>query len=224
MGKAFIARVLLWCEDFLEVQGGWYQELFNQLISMGEELRDGQLSIITFNYDRTLELFLHRCFMALDPSHDSGASWAWVRRIRIVHVYGSLGDPMSAIGTPKTFGLVQKSAQKITLARKDHRSTAKDLIEDIFELAERCVFIGFGFDPLNLDALGIPAEGGIKPHWIEKLHADPFVAGPKSEIFASCAGLSASARAHAEARLGKVNWGGPMHRALEFLHSFPLFS
>jgi len=50
IGKMFITRILLHCEKLERVQGGWYQELFNQLVADGIQIPSNRLSIITFNY------------------------------------------------------------------------------------------------------------------------------------------------------------------------------
>jgi len=105
----------------------------------------------------------------------------------------------------------------IRLATKDSKSFEIDTIGEILESAKRYVFVGFGFDPLNLTAIGIPNEGERLPNWLSK---DPKL----SMIFASRAGLSASAQAHAEARIPNIRWGGKEERALPFFHGLPLFS
>ena len=76
-------------------------------------------------------------------------------------------------------------------------------IEDITKLidqAARLVFLGFGFDSMNLDALGL---------------------GPKLNryIFASAKGLSAVQKANAQSRIGKINWGDPDETVVRFLHN-----
>ena len=45
---------------------GWYQYLFNQLLDNGDAMgfSKSQLNVVTFNYDRSLEAYLHEALMA----------------------------------------------------------------------------------------------------------------------------------------------------------------
>ena len=70
--------------------GHWYEYLFNQMGTNLEDFRNSQLSVITFNHDRSLEHFL---FLALRHSYglSDEESSKHLKAIPIVHVYGTLG-------------------------------------------------------------------------------------------------------------------------------------
>ena len=42
--------------------GDWYALLFNALIAADKTANNERLSVVTFNYDRSLEMFLHMAF------------------------------------------------------------------------------------------------------------------------------------------------------------------
>src|SRR5205814_6081210 len=72
--------------------GDWYQYLFGKLNASFEEFGQNKLSVVTFNYDRSLEHFL---LTTLQYSHgktfDQCADLL-MANIPIVHVYGQLSE------------------------------------------------------------------------------------------------------------------------------------
>lgn len=71
----------------------WSEYLWNQLGTRKQEFLISNLSVITFNYDRSLEYFLFRSLQnAFDLSVDE-ASQDLRSTIPIIHVYGQLGQP-----------------------------------------------------------------------------------------------------------------------------------
>jgi hypothetical protein len=103
LGKLAIAMELMDCEDDQFMQnsehrdGGIYQYLLNKMNAGWDELTLNRLSIVTFNYDRSLE---HYLFGALKSTYGkSDAEVAGVlKQIRIIHVHGCLG-PLRWQGT-----------------------------------------------------------------------------------------------------------------------------
>lgn len=97
LGKSSIAAALLPREDekqLFERQGpNWYKRLLSLLVEgcPFERFSENKLSIVTFNYDRSLE---HYLITALHQRH-WGRTVEECRKalsaIRIVHVYGKLG-------------------------------------------------------------------------------------------------------------------------------------
>lgn len=68
----------------------WYEYLSVKLNSSFEEFGENQLSIITFNYDRSLENYLLNSLMNLHGKALDECASA-LEKILIVHVYGQLG-------------------------------------------------------------------------------------------------------------------------------------
>ncbi len=63
IGKAAIAAALIPMEQRTLFERGeqatWYEYLFNRLGDQSDRFHENQLSIVTFNYDRSLEYFLY---------------------------------------------------------------------------------------------------------------------------------------------------------------------
>ena len=97
MGKYLIAAHLKQYERKREltmegIGGGWYRDLFNALVDGDlENLGDHGLTIVTFNYDRSLEAYLHTRLAArfrLTPE----LATEYLHKIPIIHVHGILGS------------------------------------------------------------------------------------------------------------------------------------
>ena len=68
IGKCAIAQQLIrqeYPEKLFSVDSSenWYQYLFNKMSTSFEDLSANELSIVTFNYDRSLEHYLHTAIM-----------------------------------------------------------------------------------------------------------------------------------------------------------------
>lgn len=190
--QMYIAAILLRSEALVKPYGNWLQQIWNDVIY--PELDDGSppLEIITFNYDRTLEFYFRTVFTAL------GKPELQQERIHIHHVYGSLGvlDEIPY----GSFELASNAATHINLMPP--RADNNDDLYHLLISSDRAVFLGFGFDELNMKVLGITARNDERP----------------AEIWASCYGLSATNKARAKETLGKINWGDPGDTVQDFLH------
>jgi len=136
----------------------------------------GSCAFITFNYDRCIERYLQFAFRhTLNQSSD--AADAHVDAIPIVHVYGSLGSLPSQGDEGIPFG---PSPNRVDDAAASIRTFTEGALDGTLEEAHRLiaeaellVFLGFGFDPLNVRALfperlskGLPITGtsmGLSP-------------------------------------------------------------
>jgi len=208
LGALLIACILLKCEKEESLEGDWYQLLFNELVAEGKDFPDGQLSIVTFNYDRSLEMYLYKTFRSAYDLSEADA-WAIVRRVKIIHVYGSLG-PLPRMSNQQGIrygndGAMEEASSYIRLVQPRAESEKIDEIRAVIEAAGRVVFLGFGFDAMNLDAIG--ARYSTVP------------------MFASCYNLSVPAMKLATKRLrdpGRsdiIKWGDRAHHVADFLHN-----
>ena len=172
VGKTAIAAALIPYEDEAKLWGGdqnWYEYLWQRLgPSLLDDVAQSQLSVITFNYDRSLEHFL---FSALRESHNLGTDYAarYLREIiRIVHVHGQLGplpwadtgfgngrsyqphDPANlkdaAVAAAKGIRIVHESA-------KDDPQYVQ--ARQLLAQAEIVIFLGFGYLRENVERLAI---------------------------------------------------------------------
>lgn len=162
LGKYLIARELKKHEDvdrlFPPHDSGWYQYLFNQLLADdgSPDFSASSLGIITFNYDRSLEAYLHHALQARFGMSSEDAA-AGLARLPIVHVHGILGAYPAIPYTPQaeTNDLVRisRQIQIIHEMRDTHEGFCNPEFEQgnkMLAAAERVFFLGFGFHPDNM--------------------------------------------------------------------------
>jgi hypothetical protein len=147
VGRLQIATVILNCEYWHALDKGWYAELFSQITpNQPDDLKDGMLSVVTFNYDRSFELFFWEAFRSTF-SLTSEETSAVFGRLNIVHVYGHLGGLVEI-----DYGNLEKAveaAKGIDPVRPEAPPT-KAQIADRLNNAENICFVGFGFAPENM--------------------------------------------------------------------------
>jgi hypothetical protein len=162
LGKLAIAYCLMPFEDesmlYRDFRGGnWYEHLAVKLNSSFTEFAQNKLSIITFNYDRSLE---HYLFNALQHFHGKSPEECAkrLRKIPIIHVYGQLGrtaypDAESLPYEPhrNNVARIERAAAGITLLHE----SKPDLKEAhrLLAAAHRICILGFGYHELNLKRL-----------------------------------------------------------------------
>jgi hypothetical protein len=166
-GKKAIAAFILNYESTLKanlLEGkieGWYDYLWNELASgvPWKELSFANLSIITFNYDRSLETFLISAIQATYRVSIIQAAEK-LAELKIVHVYGDVGpaSPLmqgySTYGIPITPDLVNLAVPRLKVipeARDDEEAFIE--ARTLLEKADSIGILGFGFDSLNLKRL-----------------------------------------------------------------------
>jgi hypothetical protein len=162
LGKFLIARELKRLEDldrlFPPNDSGWYQYLFNQLLVDGKpDFGANVLSIITFNYDRSLEAYLHTAIMNRFGMSSDHANTA-LSRVPIVHVHGVLGNypavPYAAAKSSSEILEVSKGIRIIHEIEDRPDSFCSEAFETSHKLlaeSERIFFLGFGFHHENLE-------------------------------------------------------------------------
>lgn len=170
IGKLCIATILCGKEDSAKVMGNnikdhWYHHMWQILIDGADthnDLRKNKIDFVTFNYDRSLEYFLHQSTKHTFGVADSEAL-AVVKNINILHVYGSLGE-FNFIPAPNArqytnelvdpaIRIASNGIKIIPEARND--DVAFEAARSLFENAEVIGFLGFGFDTLNIERLGL---------------------------------------------------------------------
>ncbi len=166
IGKVAIAAALIPCESqnnlFSVDRSKWYQYLFNNLGTDFEEFGKNELSIITYNYDRSLEFYLKT---ALEKSHGKSESECieQLKKIPIIHLHGNLGDLPRTGGqyirkyekapNHRDFSICEKTIKVIHESIDDQPqfTEANKLIKE----AETICFLGFGYDKTNMDRLSL---------------------------------------------------------------------
>lgn len=167
MGKRVITQVLFDCEDENSIFAtpDWYDHLFRALKSGSsfEGFAENKLSVITFNYDRSLEYYLYTSLKNFFNKTGEEAAKI-MNALPIIHVYGQIGYlPWQNKTSERTYGnkdqryLVESSSLIKILHEEGDIEKAESLkkARDLLEAAEKVYFLGFGYHTANLDRLRI---------------------------------------------------------------------
>jgi hypothetical protein len=129
----------------------WYHVLYQEL-KLNEEPDASDLSIVTFNYDRSLERFFEKHVPANCPERLHDFARGKFKKTRIVHAHGSLGEyPSVKYGRSDL-----ASAAKSLLIPTDTRLADSPAFVEAKQLvaqAKRIMFLGFGYNETTLHAL-----------------------------------------------------------------------
>lgn len=175
-----------------QMQDNWLQVFFKQLqLNTPFEClaaRLKRLAIVTFNYDRCIEHYLHSAIRnSYDVSSEDAASV--LRDLDIVHAYGSLG-PLPWQGTAGSIDFGAGSIARSTivdnaLALKTFTETTdedEEVVKNLREImrnTERLVFLGFAYYKQNMELL---FGNGERPPYSD----------PVKRIYGSALGISSS--------------------------------
>lgn len=172
-GKFCIAKVLIGKEDEVKLDRSksWYELLVNKLDLASDSYPNNNLTLISFNYDRSFEHYLWKVINARFDQRQQIES-LWNQRPKIIHVHGVLGsyDPIDDHGRPytpdSTGEFLDIAANGIQIIHKvNAQNEAFDAAEEALRHAARIYFLGFGFDVRNIDRLRIfrqPLAEGVK--------------------------------------------------------------
>lgn len=178
IGKIAIAQAIIGCEQgnpeidpLFNVSTGapnsllerWYPLLLDAMSCSADTLCDNRLSIVTFNYDRSLEHFLHLSWISKYGPAASPKIIAAIKHLNIVHVHGKLGDlPWEGGKNPRDYGTrknleeLKNSGELISILYEGDRQSAEfERARERLEQAERVLFLGFGYHKSNLKRLGV---------------------------------------------------------------------
>lgn len=153
--------------DFQKLADTWLGQLW-PLINKGGAARIDEkglddFAFLTFNYDRCIEQFLFHAFHDFYrlPEHQAVE---FVERVSIHHIYGRLrGGLPGQDGLP--FGYADVTQQRLEAARniKTYSEQLDDTeikrIGDMCREAERIIFLGFSFAPMNTELIGNAFQG-----------------------------------------------------------------
>ncbi|HEV7283175.1 MAG TPA: SIR2 family protein [Pirellulaceae bacterium] len=157
VGKFLILSLLKQYENpsLIASDAGWYEHLRDALdVATIEELQALQLSVVTFNYDRSLDFFLHK-YVKHRFRLTADEAWEAVQRaIPIVHVHGTLGPYPSNEYRDNTALLSLADARAIKIVSEvDENSDEFQIATRLLNGAERVVVFGFGFGTDNVRRL-----------------------------------------------------------------------
>jgi hypothetical protein len=147
----------------------WYKNLFD-ILNFGSEQTDASwLTIVTLNYDRSLEYTLSTYSeLRFNPAVQEVAKKK-LNSIKIIHAHGSLGEypkvpygipdenPKSKLGPnyqPIDVDVVKECAKTLKqVADNFENDEVFRSAQDAIEKAEQVMFIGFGYDELTVKRL-----------------------------------------------------------------------
>jgi hypothetical protein len=152
--------------------GHWYQLLFNQMCKdckFEDFSIKNKVSIITFNYDRSLEYYLLTCLHAKYKRSIRECAEI-LKNIPILHIYGKLGELPELSPDPKTaipydnlnnrflthYLQTAENSIKIIHDPNTHTSPEFQEAQNLIIKATRIYFLGFGFLKENLKRLFTP--------------------------------------------------------------------
>ncbi len=193
-------------ESLFKPDDNWYRYLFQRMETSFERFSDNRIRFITFNYDRSLEMYL---FTALQNSYGKKPPDVAqvISKIPIIHVHGTLGELPWIKPQGRKYEVtydpevISSSAEQIKVISE----TSK--IDDAFGEARkllshtsRVIFLGFGYHKTNIQRLAM-----------EK--------GKDQQIFGSCYGLTnlECQEIIAEFRPAQIQLGDSRWKTLEFL-------
>ncbi len=166
VGKAAIAAALIPLElpERLfppHAPGGhWYELLLNTLETPQGAFAENQLSIITFNYDRSLEHYLLRVLETRRRSERHAIEA--LRSIEIIHVHGALGQlpPLARGGREYSPTLNRETAcaaaeQIYVVGEVSGDTEAFNRARAVLGQAQKIDFLGFGYHPESVRRLGV---------------------------------------------------------------------
>ena len=168
VGKAIMAVELLGLEDHEKLWNSdenWMQYLYARLTTDTlDQFRQNEVSFITYNYDRTLEHFLHTSLKNTYGKDDLECA-AVLKEIPIIHLHGRLGYlPWQSHKDMIPFGMHPIDSRILDICQKGIRIVHEDITDrdDDFKFAKgrlaeakRIYFMGFGYGSKNVARLNI---------------------------------------------------------------------
>lgn len=167
VGKAAMAVLLAQRENSVALWGGhenWLQYLYNRMIGSSlEEFSQNQVSFVTFNYDRSVEMFLSTALQnAFGKTTEEVA--AVLNEIPIIHLHGRLGYlPWQNPSQGREYSghidqaVMEICRREIKVVHEDITDRDKDFAraKQVLGAAQRVYLLGFGFGTKNVERLDL---------------------------------------------------------------------
>lgn len=173
IGKAAIANIMLKFENLITVKlinHNWIRYLWNRIYNIINTLKPNQISFLTFNYDRIIEVCMYSYIMNSFNTEDDLKDH-YLKKLElmpIIHIHGKLGQlPWETNNKEKIidfgynevdfsnhFEKVNKTMGKIKIITDKRSLTDVDLLKARELLINaNVVFLGFGYNERNLNRL-----------------------------------------------------------------------
>lgn len=149
--------------NFRDLENTWlglFFKLLNcRIDQLGERLK--MVTFIVFNYDRCVEHYLFHAFQQ-NYNINSDRATELIRDLVVLHPYGTVGNlPWQSNVNSIGFGSEASENNLVSLSRQiktftegtDPSESSIKLIRDKLVGAQRVIFLGFAYHPMNLDLL-----------------------------------------------------------------------
>lgn len=133
----------------------WYETLWSFIKAPTlREFKAQPLTIVTFNYDRSLEHYLTHI---LSNNYDIQLALA-AKSLPVIHVHGSLGEyNFATYGKKLNDEMLFESSNSIRIVHEaDIKHTAFVKARTEIREAQLTLFLGFGYHDANMSKLGFP--------------------------------------------------------------------
>ncbi len=164
IGKVAMTLVLVKLEvlpNLFKSTENWYTYLFNRMEAPFSTFADNKISFVTFNYDRSLEVYLFKALKNAYGKSNRDVS-AVVSSIPIIHVHGKLGDLPWENSNGRKYeythdpDLILTSAHGIKIISESSKVDVEfGEAKEVLRKSDRLIFLGFGYHRANLLRLGI---------------------------------------------------------------------
>ncbi len=151
----------------------WHRHIFNFLDDDYKVLHNGRVRFITFNYDLALEYYIARTYYVRNYIHsatpkEQATYLEFLDKIKILHFYGSVGnlytkdgraygaiDNLINFSKPHLFWEIAKNVEIIRPNASNGTQAIFTEAQQYLAAADYIFFLGFGFDSLNMERLGL---------------------------------------------------------------------
>lgn len=171
LGKVAICKRISDCEGpNIFRQDLWYSKLITFMDSKKGNLIKNKLSIVTLNYDRSLEAFLHKVIPL--RAKDGGAEF--LKQLNIIHLHGRLSflpveNKQNSRPYPGKFeinkDILEVSKGINVLHEADSQNDSYNRASKIIAEAEKVYFLGFGYHSAILEALNLDWSGAKEKYY-----------------------------------------------------------
>lgn len=228
LGKAMIAAAIIRCEQLDRLlqpdpdDDDWYQKLIDRLNAPLAHLLFSNVTIATFNYDRSLEECLYQAFCNRHKANCEQIAGC-LNSMKIIHLYGSVGQlDWQAKGGRKYSNelsslAVRNAAQSIQIiSEHPEESPTFQEARDRIRKADYVFCLGMAYHEENMRRLGFKARGTV---------TEPIKGGHgiTARVIGSACGLTEAEREYHRKKWGIDEMGGTSHKCIEFLRNRPEF-
>lgn len=180
--RAIILRILAaereshFREDVKNREQDWYKWLWKRLTDElvrkedYSRFNENDVSLITFNYDRSLEYFLYDSFVNSFSGIPNEKIIEQLNQIKICHIFGQVaplkwqgqdwieyGANLDQVVCSICHNIIVPSVcENIKIVYEKNENPKLKEAQELITKAHRVFFLGFGYAKENLEALGIP--------------------------------------------------------------------